>query len=123
MPRYFVIPVRSGGSPNTALFDEPRSGTRGFYAAGRPISCARSVTTRTQSSTTCKNPPSTLNRRSPSAVSTRKIPRPSTVINGACMARMPTSPSNAGATTARAEPLNNIFSGEITDTDSGVLTD
>src|SRR5690242_8676857 len=73
-----------------------------------------SVTTRTWLSTTWRNPPSTVKRCSPPPPPIRSVPLPNSVIIGAWPVRMPTSPSNAGATNESVVPSNNTASGEIT---------
>src|SRR5213076_841622 len=74
----------------------------------------RSATTRTASPITWRKPPATVNRLDVLPCCTCNTPTPSSVRNGAWRGRMPTWPSNAGATTASAAPSNTARSGETT---------
>src|ERR1019366_8223114 len=81
-----------------------------FAVPGSAWTCSARM--RTLFLMTCRKPPRTWNLRVTPADSTRNTPDPSTVIRGAWLARMPTSPSNAGATTESASPSNTADSGD-----------
>src|SRR5690606_13683670 len=66
---------------------------------------AASATTVTRSESTDTNPPvTTMETGAPLEGVTRTVPSLSSARSGVCPARMPTSPSCAGATTLRASP-------------------